>query len=124
MLDKDKDFELYGKFCVWTILQDCTSPNFFAPPVVDYILYGTLEKVAFDVEYIPDRQIRDKLKELDSITDRDDFQREASRNTDIRFDCGYSKPIVKYEDKEDLFHAIYMHPTILASQTELKMQMT
>ena len=118
---KARDFELYGKFCVWTILQGCTSPNFFAPPVVDYILYGTLEKVSFDVEYIPDRQIRDKLKELDSITDRDDFQREAeaSRNTDIRFDCGYSKPIVKYEDKEDLFHAICMHSTILASQTEL-----
>ena len=70
---KAKNFELYGKFCVWTILQGCTSPNFFAPPVVDYILYGTLEKVAFDVEYIADRQIRDKLKELDSITDRDDF---------------------------------------------------
>ena len=71
------------------------------------------------MEYIPDRQIRDKLKELDSITDRDDVQREASRNTDIRFDCGYSKPIVKYEDKEDFLHAICMHSTILASQTEL-----
>ena len=36
----------------------------------------------------------------------------------IKFDCVYSKPIVKYEDK-DLFHAICMHLTILASQTEL-----
>ena len=57
--------------------------------------------------------MRDKLKELDSITDRDDFhdfhdfhdfQREASRNTNIRFDSVYSKPIVKCEDK-DLFNA-------------------
>ena len=54
--------------------------------------------------------MRDKLKELDSITHRDDFhdfhdfQREASRSTDIRFDCVYSKPIVKCEDK-DLFNA-------------------
>ena len=51
--------------------------------------------------------MRDKLKELDSITDRDDFhdfQKEASRNRDIWFDCVYSKPIVECGDK-DLFHA-------------------
>ena len=76
---KEEDYKLYGKFCAWTLLQGCPAPSFFAPPIVDYIIFGTLEKVESCADYIPQScpQIHDFLTELSKVND-DERLREIS----------------------------------------------
>ena len=50
---KEEDSTLYGKVCAWTLLQGCPAPSLFAPPIVDYITFGTLKKVESYADYIP-----------------------------------------------------------------------
>ena len=50
---KEGDCNLYGKFCVWILLQGCPSPSLFAPSVVYYMIYGNLDKVESTFECMP-----------------------------------------------------------------------
>ena len=58
-------------------------PNFLASPVVDFIVYGNLQQVAYDTDSIPEKDIREKLHNLNAIQDEDLFKNEASANTGI-----------------------------------------
>ncbi len=51
---QQEEYKLYGKLCAWTILQGCPPPTFFAPPVVDFILYGSLDKVENKPDFVTD----------------------------------------------------------------------
>ena len=67
--------------------------------MVDFIVYGNLQQVAYDIDSIPEKDIREKLHNLNAIQDEDLFKKEASANTDIRLDAGYNKPIVTLKDR-------------------------
>ena len=111
---KDEDYKLYGKFCVWTLLQGCPAPSFFAKPVVDYIIYGSLEKVEGAIEYIPDSctQICNFSNRLKNATDDEKLKEICESNIDILIDVGYTKPRLSLEDKEDIIKCLVLKTTI------------
>ena len=80
---RDHDYELYGKLRAWSVLQGCPPPNFLASPVVDFIVYGNLQQVTYDIDSIPEKDIREKLHNLNAIQDEDLFKKKATANTDI-----------------------------------------
>lgn len=88
------DYLKYGRLCAMAIIQGPPSPSFFAPPVVDYILHGEMEKVHTSVADVPSAKVRNKVMELQNTTDSEDFKQLASFNCSMRFKAGYTKPIV------------------------------
>ena len=112
---EQQDYLKYGRLCAMSIIQGAASPNFFSSPVADYILYCCVEKVTTSVCDVPNAKVRQKLEELQSTTDPDDFKQLASFNCSMRFKAGYTKPIVTIEDKAALIRYICLHYTLLYS---------
>ena len=94
-----QDYLKSGRLCAMSIIQGAPSPSFFAFPVVDYILYGCVDKVTTSIDDVPSVKVRQKLEELQSTTNAEDFKQLASFNCSMRFKAGYTKPIVTIEDK-------------------------
>ena len=107
-----EDYKLYGKFCAWTIQQGCHSPSFFAPPVVDFILYGTLDKVECKPEFISDPSISNLLVCLERQEEEKAFADDFEKNIDIYFDAGFTKSKVSMQDKESLIKCLMIKQTI------------
>ena len=63
------DYFTYGLCCGLGILNGAVGPQFFSPPVVDYILHGDVNEVKCSIESIPNKAIRQKLEEVTDITD-------------------------------------------------------
>ena len=93
-------------------------PNFLASPVADFIAYGNLQQVAYDINSIPEKEGKSCIN-LNAIQDEDLFKKEASANTDIRFDAGYNKPIATLKDRDELIEAICMKSAIVDSLPEI-----
>ena len=74
-----------------------------------------MEKVTTSVCDVPNANVRQKLEELQSTTDLDDFKQLASFNCSMHFNAGYTKPIVTIEDKAALIRYISLHYTLLYS---------
>eukprot|EP00794_Sanderia_malayensis_P005842 gene5842-6540_t len=105
---KDGDYRLYGQFCAWTILQGCPAPSFFAPPVVDYILFGAIDKVSCNFEYIPQSfpEIHAFVKSLQNAETEAAFQEICDENINTVFDAGITKPRLSLEDKENIIESL------------------
>ena len=105
---KEEDYKLYGKFCAWTLLQGCPAPSFFAPPVVDYIIFGTLEKVESCADYIPQScpYICDFLTKLSKVNNDEQLREICDHNIEILLDVGYTKPKMALEDKDDIIKSL------------------
>ena len=110
-----QDYLKYGRLCAMSIIQGAPSPSFFASSVVDYILYGCVDKVTTSIDDVPNVKVRQKLEELQSTTNAEDFNQLASFNCSMRFKAGYTKPIVTFEDKASLIRYICLHYTLLYS---------
>ena len=96
---EQQDYLKYGRLCAMAIIQGAASPSFFSRPVVDYILYGCVEKITTSVGDVPNVKVRQKLEELQCCTDPEDFKQLASFNCSMRFKAGYTKAIVTIDDK-------------------------
>lgn len=57
----DKMFSTCGKVLASMIVQGCQAPHCFSTPVADFIFYGEVH-CPENLEYIPDREIQEKLK--------------------------------------------------------------
>lgn len=116
---EQRNFYIYGELCYMAIVQGSPSPCFFAPAVVDYIVYGKIEKVETCIGDVPNQKVKQKLQELEKIENPETFSKVASFECSFRFKAGFSKPFVTVEEKDKLFHAIALHYTLLSSLSEL-----
>eukprot|EP00794_Sanderia_malayensis_P012632 gene12632-13924_t len=89
---QEDEYKLYGQFCAWTILQGCPSPSFFAPPFVDFILYGRLDKVQNRAEFVTEPTIYNLLSCFESLSDEKAFINAFENNMDICFEQASPKP--------------------------------
>ena len=71
--------------------------SFLSPTLADYIVFGELSRAQSRIDDVFDKEVRDKLKELKSIEDPEEFKRAASFECALRFDAGCCKPIVTIE---------------------------
>ena len=115
-----QDYLKYGRLCAMSIIQGALSPSFFASPVVDYILYGCVDKVTTSIDDVPSVKVRQKLEELHSTNNAEDFKQLASFNFSMRFKAGYTKPIATIEDKVSLIYYICLHHTLLYSLSHIE----
>ena len=116
---QQRNFYIYGQLCYIAVMQGSPSPCFFAPSVVDYIVYGKIEKVETCIEDVPNQKVKQKLEELEKIEDPEAFSKRASFECSFRFKAGFSKPLITFEEKDKLFHAIALHYTLLSSLSEI-----
>ena len=117
---EQRNFHTYGKLCYIGIVQGSASPCFLAPVVADYIIYGTIEKANASIKDIPKAKVREKLEELQSIEDPQAFSKVASFECSFRFKAGFSKPVIKFEERDKMFRAIALHYTLLSSLSEIE----
>ena len=109
---QEEEYKLYGQFCAWTLLQGCPPPSFFAPPVADFILYGSLDKVENKPEFVTEPNIVNLLTCLDGLSDEKAFADAFAENMDICFDAGFTKTKVTLQDKENLLKCLMLKYTI------------
>eukprot|EP00794_Sanderia_malayensis_P002036 gene2036-2315_t len=95
------------------------SPAYFAQPVADYIRFGKIGKVVANIADIPDAKIRLKLQNIEQIEDEERFKNVASFESSLRFKAGFTKPVVKMEDKASFMRSIALHYTLLFSMPEI-----
>ena len=116
---EQRNYYIYGQLCYIAVLQGSPSPCFFAPSVVDYIVYGKIEKVETCIGDVPNQKVKQKLEELEKIEDPEAFSKNASFECSFRFKAGFSKPLITFQEKDKLFHAIALHYTLLSSLSEI-----
>ncbi len=104
-------------------MQGSPSPCFLAPSVVYYMVYGKIEKVETCIGDIPNQKVKQKQEELEKIEDPEAFSKNASFECSFRFKAGFSKPIITFQEKDKLFHAVALHYTLLSSLSEINQVM-
>lgn len=109
---QQEEYKLYGQFCAWTLLQGCPPPSFFAPPVADFILYGSLDKVENKPECVTEPNVVNLLTRLDGLNDEKAFADAVEENLDICLDAGFAKTKVTIQDKESLLKCLTVKFTI------------
>ena len=97
-----------------TLLQGYLAPSFFAKPVVDYIISGSLKKVEGALEYFPEicMQICNVSNHLKKTTDDEKLEESHKRSIDILLDVGYTNPRLPLEDREDIVTCLDSKTTI------------
>lgn len=94
------EYYKYGLCCGLAIVNGSVGPQFFSPPVVDYLLHGNFTHVKNHIDSIPNKDVKDKLKELNSIDDPELFEEKAmSYFSKSFYDMGYLKPV--FSNKEE-----------------------
>ena len=84
---EQRNFYIYGELCYMAIVQGSLSPCFFAPAVVDYIVYGKIEKVETCIDDVPNQNVKQKLQEFATsrlktrVVSRDKKSRNADTST-------------------------------------------
>ena len=68
---------------------------------------------------MPNQKVKQKLEELAKIEDPQVFSKSASFECSFRFKAGFSKPLITFQEKDKLFHAIALHYTLLSSLCEI-----
>ena len=107
---QQRSFYIYGQLCYIAVMQG--SPCFFAPSVEDHIVYGKIEKVETCIEDVLNQKVKQRLEELAKIEDPQVFSESASFECCFRFNAGFSKPLITFQEKDKLFHAIALHYTL------------
>ena len=116
---QNNDYFIYGLCCGLALVNGAVGPQFFSPPVVDYILNGNVNSVKCSVESIPSKATRNKLEEIDSITDAKEFEdKVVTYFGDSLRDMGYAKPIV-ISNKKEFLRTATIHYTLVHSICEL-----
>ena len=67
--------------------------------------------ITVPVDHVPDFEVRQKFKLLELAADDATANKIAIEHLDIRFSCGYPKPMVTKADIPDLQQAIARHLT-------------
>ena len=113
------EYIIYGIISALSLLQGSPGPTMFSVPIVDYIVHGKLEAVSASVSDLPTGKVRSKLEELEAINDPVKFKQEASFNTPFRFEAGYTKPVVSFENKAELIRCICLHYLVISTLPEI-----
>lgn len=109
---QQNDYFKYGLCCALAIVNGCVGPQFFCPPVVDYILYGNVKYVKCSLDSIPNKSVKEKLKELNGIEQQHLFEeRVASNFAELLPEMGYTKPVV-FGEKTEFLRAATIHYTL------------
>lgn len=114
-----KEFLAFGQLTAIGLLQGSPGPKCFSKSSVEYILSGKIDNLLPTLDEVPNAEVKRFLKNLDAITDDEEFKRMASFGCEFRFEAGYSKPFVHMKEKEEFFRCICLHYTVLSSITEI-----
>ena len=94
-----KEFLRFRQLTALGLLQGSPGAKFFCPSVINYILYGTLEKCTPTIDEIPCGEVKSSMENLARLTDEEAFKEQASFQCSFRFDAGYSKPFVTITER-------------------------
>ena len=107
-------FETFGKLVAIALLNGCPGPHFFTPMVAGFILDIPQEPHLTEV---PDEcEFLTQLTNISTCSDEASFISALSSFPE-RFDMGYTKAVVAFEDKNDLLNACVKH-VVLSSVAE------
>ena len=87
---EQRNYFMYGQLCFLATLQGAPAPSLLSPTFTDYIVFGELSRAQYQIDDVFDKEERDKLKELKSIEDPEEFKRVASFECALRFDFASS----------------------------------
>ena len=107
-------FELFGKLVAIALVNGCPGPHFLTPVVAGFLLDIPQEP---QLEEVPEeREFVNQLKKISSCCDEASFI-DAVQKFPERFDMGYTKATVTFQDKNDLLNACIKH-IVLSSVAE------
>lgn len=117
-LQKDT-YRQIGRLVSLCILQCGASPKFFSLPVVKY-MSGTRTPI-IELDDIPDREIRDALKQIKSVTNVTEFRSKIEDLLPQRDEYGINIPLMKLrlDDVDQVVQAVASHVTILRCKAEI-----
>ena len=109
-------FETFGKLVAITLVNGCPGPHFFSPMVAGFILdiprEPHLSEVPEDCEFLT------QLTNISNCSDEASFI-SAVNSFPERFDMGYTKATVTFEDKNELLNACVKHVVLSCLAEEI-----
>ena len=102
-------FELFGKLVEVALVNGCPGPHFFCPLLAGYLL-DVEQKPTLD-EIPKDCEVLGQIKKITESFDEESFAH-AVNSFPERFDMGYTKAVVKLQDKDGLVSACIKHVVI------------
>ena len=109
-------FETFGKLVAIALLNGCPGPHFFTPMVAGFIL---------DIPQEPHlTEVPDDCEFLTQLTNISECSNEASFISAVnpfpeRFDMGYTKATLTFEDKNELLNACVKHVVLRCVADEI-----
>ena len=113
-----KEYEILGVLVALSLLNGCSAPHNFSPSLAQYIIHQDKQFCAFNTEEIPNLDIRNKCKEIKETSEKKGYN-EKVLALDERFDAGFNKASVSFDDKEKLLQTIAYHYVINTCQDEI-----
>ena len=102
-------FELFGKLVAVALVNGCPAPHFFCPLLAGYLFdvekKPTLDEIPKDCEFLA------QIRKVSESCDEESFAH-AVNGFPERFDMGYTKAVVKLQDKDELVSACIKHVVI------------
>eukprot|EP00794_Sanderia_malayensis_P001628 gene1628-1807_t len=111
------DSHMFGTLVGLALLQECSGPRYFMPCVVAKMLNAPPIKP--NRENLPDYEVKEKLDELLSAEDEEDFQGMMNAFTE-RFSFGITKSTVKMGEREQFAENITQHFCLSACHEEMQ----
>ena len=103
------NIELFGKLVAVALVNGCPGPHFFCPLLAGYLLdvekKPTLDEIPKDCEFLG------QIRKVSESCDEESFAH-AVNGFPERFDMGYTKAVVKLQDKDELVSACIKHVVI------------
>lgn len=113
-----KEYEIFGVLVALSLLNGCSAPHNLSPSLAQYIIHQDKKFCTFNTEEIPNPDIRNKCKEIKETSEQKGFS-EKVLALDERFDAGFNKASVSFDDKEKLLQTIAYHYVINTCQDEI-----
>ena len=94
---EQRNYFMYGQLHSLAIPQGSPAPSFLSPTLADYIVFGELSSGELSrahsrIDDVFDKEVRDKLKELKSIEEPEEFKRVACFQCALRFEQPFVSP--------------------------------
>ena len=119
---ESKEFETFGKLIALAFLNGCDSPHNWCPNLIQYVLDPDDNEINFDIEAIPDGEVKAKMLELAATIDDKSMNKvlDCDILTDARFEAGFNCTHVSFHQKTDLIQKICKHFIITKQLEEIQ----
>ena len=117
-----KEFEYFGKLVALSLINGCDGPHNWCQNLIQYVLDPDDVAIHYDIEAIPDGEVKAKMMELAATKDVESMNRvlDCDLLIDARFEAGFNCIYINFQQKDDFIQKVCKHFVISKQLEEIQ----